>query len=153
MQLEPSIENYQVWLEWQACQVNTPDWWGELVAIPNVGDPKRLAHKICASFKIPWVRSEALRVSNNYTVPPVPKCLQRKMFLPVPKPHLPCQNYCQHHPPKTLAYAQALQYWADKANLLGPHEPWHLMICVHELRWVMRPYMTFSNCNAFECLT
>ena len=41
---EPSIKNYEVWLEWQAQQVNMTDWWGELVTIPNVGDPKRLAH-------------------------------------------------------------------------------------------------------------
>ena len=45
-QPEPSIKNYGVWLEWWACQVNTPHWWGELVTIPNAGDPKRLSHKI-----------------------------------------------------------------------------------------------------------
>ena len=152
-QLEPSIENYEVWLEWWACQVNNPDWWGELVTIPNAGDPKRLAHKIHASFEIPQVRSEALMVSNNYTMPPAPKCLQRQMFLPVPNTHLSCQDYHQQQPLRTLAYAQALQYWAEKANLLGPHEPCHLAMCVQELRWVMRPYMTFSNGNVFECLT
>ena len=41
--LEPSIDNYEMWLEWQAHQLDTPKWWKELVAIPNVGDPKRLA--------------------------------------------------------------------------------------------------------------
>ena len=40
---EPSINNYEMWLEWWACQVDTPDWWKELVAIPNMGDPERLA--------------------------------------------------------------------------------------------------------------
>ena len=34
----------------------------------------------------------------------------------------------------TLAYAQALQYWAEKANLPVPIEPHHLAMCVHELR-------------------
>ena len=24
--LEPPINNYKMWLEWQACQVDTPDW-------------------------------------------------------------------------------------------------------------------------------
>ena len=74
-QAEPSIKNYEVWLEWWAQQVNMPDWWGELVTIPNAGDPQRLAHKICASFEIPQVRSEALGSSNSYTMPPAPKCL------------------------------------------------------------------------------
>ena len=40
---EPSIINYEVWLNWHACQLNTPHWWGELVAIPDVEDPRRLA--------------------------------------------------------------------------------------------------------------
>ena len=51
--LEPSINNYEMWLEWQAFQLDTPDWWKELVAIPNAGDPERLARKIHASFKVP----------------------------------------------------------------------------------------------------
>ena len=34
-----------------------------------------------------------------------------------------------------------------------PHEPHHLAISVHELRQVMRLYMTFSDCDVFECLT
>ena len=120
LQLEPSIEYYEVWLEWQAHQVNTPDWWGELVAIPNAGDPERLAHKICASFEIQQGRSKALWDSISYTMPPVPKCLQRKMLLLVPDPHLPCQDYCVKQPLRTLAYAQALQYCAEKANPLDP---------------------------------
>ena len=66
---EPSIENYEVWLKWQTWQVDMPDWWRELVTIPNAGDPKRLAHKICASFEVPWVRCEALRDSKDYTMP------------------------------------------------------------------------------------
>ena len=40
---EPSIDNYEMWLEWWACQLDTPNWWKELVTIPNVGNPKRLA--------------------------------------------------------------------------------------------------------------
>ena len=68
-QLECSIKNYEVWLEWQAHQVNMPAWWGELVAIPNAGDPKRLVCMICTSFEILWERSKALRGSNSYTTP------------------------------------------------------------------------------------
>ena len=85
-QLETSIENYEVWLEWQACQVDMPDWWRELVTIPNAGDPERLAHKICTSFEIPWVSNKALRVSNNYTMPPAPKFLQERCSCWSPTP-------------------------------------------------------------------
>ena len=43
-----------------------PDWWVELVAIPNAGYPERLACKICTSFEVPRVRCKALR---DYTTP------------------------------------------------------------------------------------
>ena len=53
---------------------------GELVAIPNVEDYKKLAQKIHASFEIPRVRCEALKVMNDYSMPPAPKCVERKLF-------------------------------------------------------------------------
>ena len=85
-QPEPSIKNYEVWLEWQACQANISDWWGELVAIPNAGDPERLAWKSYSSFKIPQVRNKALRGSNSYTVPPAPNASEGRCscWSPVP---------------------------------------------------------------------
>ena len=49
----PSINNYERWLEWWAHQVDTPDWWKELLTIPDVGDPKKLVQKICTSFEVP----------------------------------------------------------------------------------------------------
>ena len=39
---EPSINNYEVWLEWWAHQVDMPDWCKVLAAIPNAGDLQRL---------------------------------------------------------------------------------------------------------------
>ena len=66
--------------------------------------------------------------------------------------HLPYQ-YCWLKPPwRTLAYAQALQYWAEKTNPPVPNEPHHLVMCVHELRQGMRRYMTFSDYDVFEGL-
>ena len=150
---EPSINNCEVWLEWQAHQVNMPDWWRELVTIPNAGDLKKLVCKICASFEVPQIRCKALKDPGRLSFTPAPKCIQRKMFLPVANSHLPCQEYQLKQPWRTLAYAQALQYWAEKANQLVPNEPWYLVMCVHELRWLMNPYMTFTNCDIFQGLT
>ena len=42
---EPSIRNYEIWLDWQACQLDTPHWWAEFTTIPEVADPRRLAWK------------------------------------------------------------------------------------------------------------
>ena len=47
---EPSIRNVEVWLDLQAHLMDTPHWWVELTAIPNVEDPRKLAQKIHASF-------------------------------------------------------------------------------------------------------
>ena len=69
---KPSIRNYEVWLDWQACQLDMLHWWVELTAIPNVENPKRLAQKICASFLILAVRCKALP-GQDYTAPPAPQ--------------------------------------------------------------------------------
>ena len=74
-----------------------------------------------------------------------PKCISRKAFLLIPDPGIPCQDYREGQPWKTLAYAQALQYWAKKANPPKPNELCLLVRCIHELRWAMRPFTTFSD--------
>ena len=96
-------------------------------------------------LKILRVRCEALKVMNDYSVPPALKCVERKLFLPAPDPRLPCQDYQEKQPQKTLAYAQALQYWAKRANLPCPGETCHLARCVQELRWAIKPFTIFSD--------
>ena len=85
-----------------------PDWWKELLAIPNVDNHCRLTHKVWASFEIPQVRCKALKVINDYSLPPTLKCFSRKAFLPIPDPRMPCQDYREGQPQKTLAYEQDL---------------------------------------------
>ena len=107
---EPSVENYKAWLEWIGSQLNTPDWWEELVAIPKFDDHCRLTQKVQASFEIPHVRCKALKVSNDYSLSPTLKCIGRKAFLPIPGLRMSCQDYSKGQPWKTLAYAQAIEY-------------------------------------------
>ena len=78
---EPSIRNVEVWLDLQAHLMDTPHWWVELTAIPEVEYPRKLAQKICASFLIPAVRCETFP-GQEYTMPPAPKCLTRGRFIP-----------------------------------------------------------------------
>ena len=84
---EPSINNYEMWLEWSVHWLDTPNWWEKLTAIPNAGDPKKLAWKFWASFKIPGVRCDILRNHKEYTAPLAPKCIKQGMFLPDNMPH------------------------------------------------------------------
>ena len=53
----------------------------ELTATSSMENPRRLAHKMCASFLIPVVRCEA-SPGQEYTVPPALKCISRNMFSP-----------------------------------------------------------------------
>ena len=52
----------------------------------------------------------------------------------------------------TLAYAQALQYWAKEANPLASGKPHPLVMSVREVRWCIRRYTTFSESDIFEGL-
>ena len=101
---EPSIRNYEKWLEWWACQLDTPHWWEELTAMPGVEDVKKLAQKICTSFKVPAVRREVPR-GQVFMAPPAPKSINRIFFLPddLPYQDIPLKPYQM-----TLAYTQVL---------------------------------------------
>ena len=93
------------------------------------------------------------KISNDYSLPPTLKCINRKAFLPIPDPWMPFQDYREGQPQKTLAYAQALKYWAEKANLPKPDELHLLVRCIHELRWAMRPFTTFTDGAIFRGTT
>ena len=108
--------NYDLWLEWQAHQLDMPYWWEELTAKPEVGDIKKLVQKICMSFDIQAVLCEALRIQ-DYTAPPAPKCFRRSMFLPNDPLH---QDIWLKRQLLTLAYAWVFQYWAEEANPPAP---------------------------------
>ena len=123
-----------------------PDWWEEMVVMPHVDDHHSLTWKVHTSFEIPGVRCKALKVCNDYSSPPAPKYIGRKAFLPIPDPRIPCQDYREGQPQKTLAYAQALQYWAGKANLPKTDEQHLLARCIHELRWA------FYHLPQWSCL-
>ena len=71
---EPSIRNYEVWLDWWAHQLDTPHWWAELTTILMWRTQKRLAWKIHASFLILVVRCEALP-GQDYNMPLPPNVL------------------------------------------------------------------------------
>ena len=81
----------------------------------------------------------------SHWAPPAPKCICQKEFLPLPNPMFPNWDFWEGQSKKTLAYTEALQYWAEMANLPMPGWPHLLAGCVQELRWVMEPYVVFAN--------
>ena len=68
---EPSVDDLEMWLEFQAVQLGTPTWWEELAAMPGIEDRCKFARKIRASF---YVLEVCLRGAPEwvYTAPPAP---------------------------------------------------------------------------------
>ena len=50
---EPSVDDLETWLEFQAGQLGTLQWWEELAAVPGIEDRRKFAQKIRASFYVP----------------------------------------------------------------------------------------------------
>ena len=94
-----------------------PDLWQELAEIPEVDNYQELAHMIWASFKLPWQMRKLHDMENYYVAPPAPPCLYQKDFLPLLNPKFPCRDIGEEQLEKTVAYAQALQFY------LGPTMP------------------------------
>ena len=110
---QPSTDDLEMWLEFQAGQLGTPMWWEELGAVPGIQDQHKFTWKIRASFYVPEVQ---LRVylEPGYTAPPAPQSLNRSAFHPE---RFAYQDVRQQPALLTLAYARCLQHWAEKHNL------------------------------------
>ena len=141
----PPVEDYEDWIEWREHRDSTPDWWRELVGIPGINNFQELTQKIRAIFEIPWVRSKAIDMENDYSAPPAPKCICQKEFLPPPNLMFPCQDIREGQSQKILAYAQTLQYLTEMSNPLTPGWPCLLPRCMLELRRVMEPCVAFLD--------
>ena len=50
MPLEPTVTEFSQWVLWRANRCKTPSWWAKLSAVPEIGDHKRLAREVQASF-------------------------------------------------------------------------------------------------------
>ena len=56
---EPSVDDLEMWLEFQVGQLGTPTCWEELRAMPGIEDWHKFAQKIRASFYVPEVQLRA----------------------------------------------------------------------------------------------
>ena len=112
---KPPREDLQKWETWKAWMCKTPSWWQELTVVPG-GDYKKLAHKVWASFQFPKRVSELLWVKNNHQAPPALLCLCQKSFLLPPDSIFTFWDIQEIQCEKAVAYAHALQFWAEKVN-------------------------------------
>ena len=92
----------------------------------GVDDLKKLAHKVLASFCLPKQGSKLYQVKNNHQALPALPCLCWRNFLPPPDSIFACQDIWEIQHEKTVAYAQALQFWVEKVDLPTRGQP-HLL--------------------------
>ena len=147
---EPPVEEHEEWIKWRGQVVDTTDWWWELEMVPEVDDIQKLARKIWASFKLPQRVSVRHAIKNYYLAPPAPHCIWQKDFLLPPDLRFSCQDLWEEQWEKTMAYAQALQCWAKKANLPKLGQPHLLAGSVLELQKMMEQYIPFSDEIIFD---
>ena len=50
---EPAVTEFSQWVPWRANKCKTPSWWAELLAVLEIGDHKKLAREVQASFQTP----------------------------------------------------------------------------------------------------
>ena len=150
---KPLVKELHRWVTWRAEACETPGWWRELLAVPEVQDCEELAQKVQASFHLPKRVSKLNKMENYHQAPPAPLCLLKKNFLPPPDSIFACQDIREVQREKMVAYAQALQCWAEKTDLPTGGKPHLLAESVKELWEEMKCYLSFSDEEVFKGVT
>ena len=145
---KPSINNLETWLEYQAKQLGTPMWWGELEAIPGIANLCKFAWKIRVLFYVPEVWSRMFP-EEGYSMPPAPWSLNREAYL---LNKLVYQDVRQWPVLLTVAYCRCLQHWVEKCNLLGNLDFCPLAESVRELRQAICEFVNITWEDVMECL-
>ena len=79
---EPAVTEFSQWVPWRANRYKTPSWWAELLAVPEVGDHKKLAREVLALFQLPQRMREVRMKEVDLQAPPAPPCLHQQKFMP-----------------------------------------------------------------------
>ena len=126
---EPPVEDLESWVTWRAWVHDMPDWWQELTEVPGIDDHKKLAWEVWASFELPQQISKQHHVENYHQAPLALPCICWKSFLLSHDSKFACQDIRELEWEKMVAYAQALQFWAEKASLPTQSQPHLLAEC------------------------
>ena len=138
---KPPIKDLESLLDYQADQLGTPTWWGELKAVPRMADLHRFAWKIQVSFHIPefWYQASP---SQGYSTPLAPKSLNQGAFI---SGRLEYQDVWQRLILLTEAYCQSLQHWAEKVYPPISPDAHPLVENVKELCLAMSDFVTITK--------
>ena len=145
---KPSVNDLEMWLEYQVRQLGTLMWWGKFEAVPGIADLHKFTRKIRVSFYIPEVQSRMFP-EEGYSMPPVPQSLNRGAYLP---DKLTYQDVRWQPALLTVAYCRYLQHLAEKCNPLGNPDFCPLVESVRELRQAIHEFMNITQEDVMEGL-
>ena len=144
MPLEPAILDFAEWVPWKTERCDTPSWWMELSTVPGEDNTRKLARQVRASFTLAWQLQELDAGRATHQAPPALPCLCWQSFMLPADSIFASQDIREVPREKVVAYARALQYWAEQNDLPGD-EPHLLAKSVLELREEVRWYLTFTD--------
>ena len=145
MPLEPTILDFSLWVPWEAERCETPDWWMELSAVSGKEDARKLSREVKVSFRLPQQLQELGSREATLQAPPTLPCLHRKRFMPPANLIFACRDIREIPREKVVAYARALQHWAEQNNLPAGGEPCLLVRSILELREEVKWYLSFTD--------
>ena len=119
---EPPAIEFSWWVPWRVERCEMPEWWVELSAMPGK-DSKKLAREVRASFRLPWWLWELGSKEATLQAPPALPCLCRQKFMLPADLIFACRDIREIPREKVVAYARALQHWAEQYNLPAGGEP------------------------------
>ena len=147
---EPTVTEFSQWVPWKVNRCKTTSWWAELSAVPEVGDHKRLAREVQASFWLPQRMRELRMKEVNLQGPPTPPCLHWQKFMLPAESIYACRGIREIPQEKAVAYARALLHWAGKINPPAGGRPHLLAESMKELRKEVKCYLSFSDEEVFQ---
>ena len=149
MSPEPAVLDFTEWFQWKVGKCDTPSWWMELSTVPGEDNTRKLARQVRASFGLPQWLQELDAERATLQAPPAVSCLHQQSFMLPPDSIFASRDIREVPREKVVAYARALQYWAEQNDLPTGGEPHLLAKGVLELREEVKWYLTFTNEKVF----
>ena len=146
---EPVVLEFSQWVPWKAEKCKTPDWWSELLAVLGMEDCRKLAREVWASFQLPQQMQELGMREADLQAPPMPPCLCWQRFMPPAKSIDTCRDIREIPWEIVVAYARALQHWAEEIIPPAGGGPHLLAESMKELREEVKWYLSFSDEEVF----
>ena len=147
---EPTVLDFAKWVQWKARKCDTPSWWMELSMVPGEDNARELARQVRASFGLPRQLWELDVEKATLQAPPALPCLCRQTFMLPPDSIFASRDIREVPREKVVAYARALQYWAEQNNLPTGGGSRLLAKGILKLREEVKWYLTFTDEEVFQ---